>query len=436
MKVQLISDVHGRFNNIIWNKNADIVLAAGDISENIYKAVDFLKTSPVPVFYIAGNHEFYGDDINKVLNTLRELCDSTNGKVNFLEKECFEIDNVRLLGTTLWSNYDDFDPLLVDSSEGFINDFFNIKAGSYNNNTDWNQDIKELNDSHQKLRRSLYLQGGKNKDIIEYLYSERIKILKSKKINITEESFLLNRFSAALVYLFNKESIYWLESELLEKHNGSTIVMTHHAPSKLPLSLSNFVVNIHGKSLKPFINNEIVMSKIGTYTNSLDGLISRTNISHWVHGHFHNKMLYKIGETQIHCNPVGYKKNDILYTGYNSYTFETDLDKGNALKNNVNHFIYIIKGIINYILYLKNDNNLKYLFNDFYLLQSLIDEINVNISPLLSLHGEHNKFLHLKNPLLEMINMNKELDMDFIYILTDEFLDYLSSILKILKNMK
>lgn len=435
MKVQLISDVHGRFQNVIWNKNADIILAAGDISENIEKAVEFLKSAPAPVFYIAGNHEFYNKDFLFTLNRLRELCDATNGKVNFLEKDCFEIDNIRLLGTTLWSSYDNFDPLLVDASEGFINDFFYIQAGSFNNDSEWNKEIKELNDNHERLRRSLYLQGGQNKALIEHLYTERVKVLKNKKINITEEIFLKNRFSAALVYLFNQEASYWIESELLQKHSGTTIVMTHHAPSKLPLSLSNFIVDIHGKSLKPFLNHEMNMSKIGTYTNSLEGMIMRLPVEHWVHGHFHNKMLYRIGKAQIHCNPTGYKINDIVYTGYNSYTFDTD-SKGISFAKNINHFLYITKGIINYILYLKNDNKLKLLFNNYYFMQSLLSEIQVNITPLLELYGGYNKFLTLNNPLMEMVNTESDLDMDFIHVLADEFLQYLYQIIEILKSMK
>ena len=49
MKIQIISDVHGCFDYVEWDKKADLVLALGDISENPYKAVNFLARSPVPV---------------------------------------------------------------------------------------------------------------------------------------------------------------------------------------------------------------------------------------------------------------------------------------------------------------------------------------------------------------------------------------------------
>ena len=62
MRFQLISDVHGQFNKIHWDKKADIILASGDISDNIDKSLSFLLTAPVPVIYIAGNHEFYKGD--------------------------------------------------------------------------------------------------------------------------------------------------------------------------------------------------------------------------------------------------------------------------------------------------------------------------------------------------------------------------------------
>ena len=87
MKYQLISDVHGRFKKVSWDNNADIVLAAGDISENLDEGFKFLNTSPIPVLFIPGNHEYYKGDFLERHQKMKELCDASNGHITFIDRE-------------------------------------------------------------------------------------------------------------------------------------------------------------------------------------------------------------------------------------------------------------------------------------------------------------------------------------------------------------
>ena len=89
----------------------DIVLAAGDIN-NGTKGVFYLAQVSafleVPVLYVAGNHEFYGQlSIEDTLHHLRTRCSITPG-VHFLEKDRFDItidgQKLAVLGTTLWTD--------------------------------------------------------------------------------------------------------------------------------------------------------------------------------------------------------------------------------------------------------------------------------------------------------------------------------------------
>jgi len=48
MKFQLISDVHGLFQHVHWCDEVDLILAAGDIDENLDDAVAFFKQRPRP----------------------------------------------------------------------------------------------------------------------------------------------------------------------------------------------------------------------------------------------------------------------------------------------------------------------------------------------------------------------------------------------------
>ena len=67
MKIQLASDLHlewfgqwaGQVKVIEPTPEADSLVLAGDIHRGT-QAVEIFADWPVPVLYLAGNHEFYG----------------------------------------------------------------------------------------------------------------------------------------------------------------------------------------------------------------------------------------------------------------------------------------------------------------------------------------------------------------------------------------
>lgn len=86
-------------------------------------------------------------------------------------------------------------------------------------------------------------------------------------------------YNALLDFLYNDE-------------DGRTkVVMTHHAPSM--------------QSVPPRYRNDYELNK--AYCNHFERLIEENpRISTWVHGHTHDFFQYKIGETDVFCNPRGY----------------------------------------------------------------------------------------------------------------------------------
>ena len=76
------------------------------------------------------------------------------------------------------------------------------------------------------------------------------------------------------------------------------IVVTHHSPS---------LQSIPEEYLTDRVN--------GAYHSDLNDLILRKKPSIWVHGHTHTAIRYKIGETEIICNPRGYG-NQYRKNGY------------------------------------------------------------------------------------------------------------------------
>ena len=57
---------------------------------------------PVPVRYLAGNHELYGQSWEQTRANLRRICVGT--RIHFLDNDRVEIDGVRLLDATLWTD--------------------------------------------------------------------------------------------------------------------------------------------------------------------------------------------------------------------------------------------------------------------------------------------------------------------------------------------
>ena len=105
MKIQIMSDVHLEFAEFTPPiTDVDVVVLAGDIGVASNGVTWAKETFDVPVVYVAGNHEFYSYDgsMNTLLTNMRDEASGSN--VHVLERNCFEFEGVRFLGTTLWTD--------------------------------------------------------------------------------------------------------------------------------------------------------------------------------------------------------------------------------------------------------------------------------------------------------------------------------------------
>lgn len=105
MRLRVLSDIHLEFGD--WTPpaaEADVVILAGDIHKGDRAAAWIGRHFPaVPVIYIAGNHEFYGGDVQGVLRDLRAL--DQPAKARFCENRAVEMGDVVFLGCTLWTDF-------------------------------------------------------------------------------------------------------------------------------------------------------------------------------------------------------------------------------------------------------------------------------------------------------------------------------------------
>lgn len=178
MKIQFESDIHleSRRGFQLQSTDSDIIILAGDIGvgmTGIEYASMQVQIHEKPVIYIAGNHEFYRYDYDELLSAMRSYAD-TIPDLHFMEKDELIYQGVRILATTLWTDF------LGDGS----------------------------------------LSQEANMAVIEVSLNDHILIRKGDR-----------RFSPDDALSLHLEAKAWLTTKLDENFDGKTVVVTHHAPS-------------------------------------------------------------------------------------------------------------------------------------------------------------------------------------------------------------
>lgn len=181
MKIQLASDLHLEFlqQNFPGERliapayGADALVLAGDIA-NGTQAIDLFKDWPVPVLYLAGNHEFYGYSLEQTRIDLLRAAEGTS--VRFLDNDALDLGGVRFLGATLWTDY--------------------LLSG---------------NQTQQQLMAN----------------AERC--IQDHRLIRTQEGL----FTAVKALEEHEQSRAWLLRQLAKPYDGKTVVITHHGPHQL-----------------------------------------------------------------------------------------------------------------------------------------------------------------------------------------------------------
>lgn len=188
MKLLLLSDLHLEFASFNVDPStlraADAVVLAGDIAAGVDGIVWARRVfANLPVFYVAGNHEFYRGHWTRTLDEMRQAAHAHD--VTFLEDDAIVLQNTRFLGCTLWTDFNFFgESAQLDAMESYergLNDCVLIAA--------------------DPLREPL-----------SNLHGRRLTAV-----------HVLRRF---------QRSFAWLQAQLQQPHAGSTVVITHHLPGE------------------------------------------------------------------------------------------------------------------------------------------------------------------------------------------------------------
>ncbi len=132
MKLHILSDLHTEFAEFTPPAtDADVVILAGDIGVG-FDGIEWAarRFPDVPVIYVLGNHEYYGHDIGLA----DELKAAAPPNVRILANDVLDLDGVRFLGCTLWTDFELYGEGEAWSSRQFarrsILDFTSIRSGN------------------------------------------------------------------------------------------------------------------------------------------------------------------------------------------------------------------------------------------------------------------------------------------------------------------
>src|ERR1700743_3352546 len=115
MKIQYCSDLHLEFpkNQKFLRNNppsrvGDILVLAGDVItlrdlEKGHEFIDFACDNYSAVYWVPGNHEYYGFDI---ANKPNPLCEKIRDNFYLVNNQSITVDGIKLVLTTLWSRID------------------------------------------------------------------------------------------------------------------------------------------------------------------------------------------------------------------------------------------------------------------------------------------------------------------------------------------
>lgn len=274
MKIAVCSDLHLEFGNLVLDNpgDVDVLILSGDIcvaKDLMYHdasgIVSFGKSDRYHTFfqqccekfphvlYVVGNHEHYhGDFVETVPNLKKFLAYLPN--LHILDKETFELNDVVFIGSTLWTDMNNNDPMTLHMIGSMMNDFRIVDNGNRVVN------YKTFDDPEHPDKPTF-----------------RTRVARFSPEDAVEE---------------HVKSLAYIEHVYTNTPPWKTVVVVgHHTPSH--------------QSCHPRYRGDREMNG-GYHSNLSDFILDRPGIKLWTHGHTHELFDYMIGDCRVVCNPRGY----------------------------------------------------------------------------------------------------------------------------------
>jgi Icc-related predicted phosphoesterase len=241
--ITYISDLHLEldskskgYSHIINSKKSDIIVLAGDIATGT-NALPFIKhliKLGYQVVYVLGNHEFYGFDMDDIINKWYQLSNDIP-ELHFLNNDTKEIMGVNFFGSTLWTSLN----------------------------------TKEV--------------------------SEPIDFFVRHSIKESNDFFAIPKFTPDIMRMLHFNSVEKLKL-FIDSDLNNKVCVFHYCPS---------FKSVHPRYYYNKIQNYMFYTELGD-------LISYSDIKYAIHGHTHDSFDYLIYNTNVLCNPRGYKDLNMI----------------------------------------------------------------------------------------------------------------------------
>jgi predicted phosphohydrolase len=210
MKIQYCSDLHLEFpHNREFIKNnpivpvGEILILAGDILpfqliEQSSYFLDYIVDNFEKTYWIPGNHEYYGSDIN---DRSGSFCELIRSNIYLINNQEVKIKDSNFIFSTLWSKIGELNRLIIENT---LSDFSYIRDKNYK------LGIEKFNELHQKSIDYIQTTLLKNKLEKNIIISHHIPTF----LNYPEEhrqSKVNQGFATELFDIIHDSSIdYWI----------------------------------------------------------------------------------------------------------------------------------------------------------------------------------------------------------------------------------
>lgn len=247
--LEIYSDIHLEFGELNYKNNpkSDIVIFAGDLGVGL-QGVEWIKKNipDKPVIYVAGNHEFYDNEIESTYKKIKTETRGTN--IHFLQNEKVELNGVSFLGCTLWTDFDLYkrQGLALRNAALYLNDYRVIKHSIGGQTTPIRSDfiLDEFNKSLKFLSKNI--QEG---DVIITHHAPSAKSINKIYAERTTNQYYASNLDGFIV---DKGPALWIHGHC-------------HTQNNYKIGKTNIVSNPRG-----YVGIEL-------FTNEFDGVIKRVN---------------------------------------------------------------------------------------------------------------------------------------------------------------
>lgn len=239
IRLQIMSDLHTSYPGSRGfpplARGGDIVMIAGDTCEGLGQSIREMRAAypDTEIVACAGNHEFYNGSYLEQLAEGRESAREFG--VHLLEDGIVTFGRLRILGCTLWTDYD--------------------------------------------------LHGPSSRSAAMAVAAETMQ--DHRRIKWQRHPWM--RFRPTEARMLHERSRAFFETELARHHEGTTIVLSHTAPT---------IEHVAPKSRSEMI--------AAAFASDLEHLIDRFQPDYWISGHTHHPVNFSRGKTTLISNPSGY----------------------------------------------------------------------------------------------------------------------------------